>query len=268
MPNLYDCKVIENSKQTSSVYSIVVSSEALAKESKPGQFLHIKCGDKQLLRRPISICSVSKAEVRIVFEVKGEGTKWLSQQCEGAVISVLGSLGNGFTFQTDKNRASNIIVVGGGIGTPPMLYVAEHAKSEEKATVTAILGFRSADDVILKDEFEKICDEVHIMTDDGSAGELGQVTLPLEKLLKKGGYDIVMSCGPHKMQEAVAKLAAKFGVPCQVSMEERMGCGVGACLVCACATTIADTEKMTRVCIDGPVYDAQNIFTTAPQIKP
>ncbi|MCL2249343.1 MAG: dihydroorotate dehydrogenase electron transfer subunit [Oscillospiraceae bacterium] len=260
MPNVYECKILENKKLTDSVHSIIVNSESLVSETKPGQFLHIKCGDKHLLRRPISICSVSGEAVRIVFEVKGEGTKWLSTQQANVSLDILGSLGNGFTFQTNKNRANTIIVVGGGIGTPPMLYVAEHAKSEEKAAVTAILGFRSAGDVILKAEFEKICDEVHIMTDDGSAGELGQVTSPLERLLKKGGYDVVMSCGPHKMQEAVAKISAKFGVPCQVSMEERMGCGVGACLVCACATTIDGTEKMTRVCIDGPVYDARKIY--------
>ncbi|MCL2221375.1 MAG: dihydroorotate dehydrogenase electron transfer subunit [Oscillospiraceae bacterium] len=253
MPNLFDCNITENIRLTNSVYSIAVDCESIAAESAPGQFLHIKCGDRVLLRRPISICNVSGGVLRIVFEVKGEGTKWLSLQQTGDVLSILGPLGNGFTF-----LKGNVIVVGGGIGSPPMLYAAERAK--ENAAVTAILGFRSADDVILKDNFESVCDEFHLMTDDGSAGERGSVILPLENLLKNGEYDAVLSCGPHKMQEAVAKLAAEFNVPCQVSLEERMGCGVGACLVCVCATMPDGTMKMSRVCADGPVYDAREVF--------
>jgi len=253
MPNLCDCNIIENIRLTSSVYSITVECEAIAAESAPGQFLHIKCGDRQLLRRPISICSVSGGVLCFVFEVRGDGTRWLSLQQPGAKLSILGPLGKGFTF-TERN----VIVVGGGIGSPPMLYAAQRAK--EKASVTAVLGFRSADDVILKADFERVCDAVHLMTDDGTAGESGQVTLPLEKLLQNGGYDAVLSCGPHKMQEAVSKLSEEFNVPCQVSMEERMGCGVGACLVCVCATIAGGTVKMSRVCADGPVYDAREIY--------
>jgi len=253
MPNLFNCNIIEHKKLTHSVYSISVDCEPLAQKSMPGQFLHIKCGDKQLLRRPISICSVSGGVLRIVFEVKGEGTQWLASAQAGESLSILGPLGKGFSLM-----AGNVIVVGGGIGSPPMLYAAMCAK--ENAAVTAILGFRSAGDVILKDDFEKVCDELFLMTDDGSAGEPGQVTLPLEKLLKSGGFDAVLSCGPHKMQEAVAKIAAEFNVPCQVSMEERMGCGVGACLVCACAVVSGATMKMSRVCADGPVYDAREIY--------
>ena len=259
MPNLFDCKIIENKKLASSLFSVTLDFGSLAFESVPGQFFHVKCGDRVLLRRPISICSVSDEVVRFVFEVKGDGTKWLSQQSAGAVLSILGPLGRGFTF-----LEGSVIVVGGGIGSPPMLYAARCAK--EKAAVTAVLGFRSAADVILKDDFEEVCGEVYIMTDDGSAGELGQVTKPLERLLSSGRYDAVMSCGPHKMQEAVANLTAKYNVPCQVSMEERMGCGVGACLVCACATMPSGTDgtiKMSRVCADGPVYDARKMFQVA-----
>ena len=157
-----------------------------------------------------------------------------------------------------------------------MLLVAESANKKAtksvglgseksvKNDVTAILGFRSADRIILTDEFKEICDNVIITTDDGSAGIHGAVTKPLEELLKTGEYTAVMSCGQLLMQKVVAEMCARYNVSCQVSLEERMGCGVGACLVCACATvnsngiTVENTQ-MSRVCIEGPVFDANEV---------
>jgi len=250
MPDVFLCEIIDNTVLTDAVFSITVICPELARESTPGQFLHIKCGQERILRRPISICSIRGDEVRFVFEVKGEGTRWLSECVIGQRLDILGPLGNGFTMPE-----GNVIVVGGGVGTPPMLFAAESAKKN----VTAILGFRSKDRVILTNEFEALCDEVYITTDDGSTGIHGMVTAPLEVLLKKGGYDTVMTCGQLIMQKAVAALCARYNIPCQVSVEERMGCGVGACLVCACETVTNGVRQMSRACADGPVFDASEV---------
>jgi len=252
MADVFYCEIEENTLLTDAVYSMTVLSRELAQESTPGQFLHIKCGEARILRRPISICSVKEDKVNFVFEVKGEGTKWLSECCPGRKLDILGPLGNGYSFPD-----GNLIVVGGGVGTPPMLFAAESAKQK----VTAILGFRCADRVILVDEFKAVCDEVHVTTDDGSVGIHGAVTKPLEELLKSGKYNAVMSCGQLQMQKAVAEMCEQYSVSCQVSLEERMGCGVGACLVCACALKDDNSGnvKMSRACVDGPVFYSSEV---------
>ena len=280
MPDVFLCEIVDKKTLADAVVSITVSCNELARQSSAGQFLHIKCGETRLLRRPISICSLQGGNIRFVFEVKGEGTRWLSEQEIGDELNILGPLGKGFNIPNGK-----IIVVGGGVGTPPMLLAAESANGKAKKTnrlapgesrkndVIAILGFRSADRIILTEEFIKICEKVIVTTDDGSAGIQGAVTKPLEELLKSGEYSAVMSCGQLLMQKAVADMCAKYNVQCQVSLEERMGCGIGACLVCACATvnnsgttaqdssgTVIENTEMSRVCIDGPVFNASNVI--------
>jgi len=250
MPNIYQCEIIKNTLMTDTIYSITIKSPEIARAAVAGQFLHIKCGQARILRRPISISSVQDDNITFVFEVKGEGTGWLSAQKPEQMLDILGPLGNGYKIPEDK-----IIVVGGGLGTPPMLFTAQSAKNN----VTAILGFRSASRVIMVDDFIKVCEKVYVTTDDGSAGIRSAVTDPLEELLKSGNFAMVMSCGQLLMQKAVAKLCGKYGAACQVSLEERMGCGVGACLVCACETKFDGTMQMSRVCADGPVFFANNI---------
>jgi len=251
MPDVYFCEIIDNVLLTDAVYSVTVVSRELARKSVAGQFLHIKCGKARILRRPISICCVRGDNVNFVFEVKGEGTRWLSERRRGQKLDILGPLGNGYTMPTGK-----LLIVGGGVGTPPMLFAAESAKYG----ATAILGFRGADRVILVDEFKSVCDDVYITTDDGSVGIHGAVTKPLDELLKRGDHETVISCGQLLMQKAVAELCEHYGVPCQVSLEERMGCGVGACLVCACAMISDGIEQMRRACVDGPVFDAREVI--------
>ena len=250
MPDKYLCEVVRNKRLCDGVFAITIESEAIADEALAGQFLHIKCGSERLLRRPISICSVRGGEIDFVFEVKGEGTSWLSMRMAGEKLDILGPLGNGFSMPE-----GNIITVGGGIGVPPMLFTAE----ETFGSVTALLGFRSEDKIILKDEFEAICEKVIITTDDGSYGIHGAVTAPLSDFLENGKFDGVLACGPRAMLYAVAKACRTYGVSCQVSLEERMGCGVGACLVCACATVSGGIPAMSRVCMDGPVFEASEV---------
>ena len=173
----------------------------------------------------------------------------LARREEGDTLDVLGLLGNGFQM----DREGRYLLVGGGIGVPPMRGCAQYTGGRS----TAILGFRSKDRAILLDRFEEDCIDIQIATDDGSLGYHGFVdALVRQELEKDHRYQGVLACGPKPMLKSVAKAAAEFGVPCQVSMEERMGCGVGACLVCA--VTMKD-GTVKHVCKDGPVFDAEEV---------
>ncbi|MDR0983606.1 MAG: dihydroorotate dehydrogenase electron transfer subunit [Ruminococcus sp.] len=202
------------------------SGDDLDKKPKPGQFVHI-LPDGKTLRRPISIAEIKSQSIRIIFEVRGEGTKLISQASD---FDVIGPLGNGFTLGDYKK----VLIVGGGIGVPPLLELFKHYP---KADV--VLGFRSSEQVILADEFNRISDKVDIQV-----GNI--VNLPSEN------YDMVFTVGPTAMMKAVAE---KYSF-CQVSLEERMGCGVGACLGCSVRT---DTGMKT-VCKDGPVFFGNEIL--------
>ena len=250
MPDVYQCRIAEKEKLSESLFEFAFVNESLARESKPGQFLHIRCGEERLLRRPISISDVRGSELTFVVEARGEGTGWLCGRTAGDALDIIGPLGRGFSIPE-----RDAIVVGGGVGVPPLLFAAKSVRG----SVTAILGFRDSHAMMLLDEFEDVCDKVYVTTEDGGYGIQGLATGPLEMLLKEGGYSAVLTCGPHPMMSAVAMLCKKHAVPCQASMEERMACGVGACLVCACATKTAVKEQMSRVCADGPVFDAEEI---------
>ena len=251
MPDVFMCEVVSCERLTGKLYAIDAVCGGLAEEEiRAGQFFNIKCGNENLLRRPISVCMASGGELKFIFEVKGAGTKWLSERTPGQKLDIHGPLGNGYCLPD-----GDIIVVGGGAGSPPMLFAARSAK----AAVTAVLGFSGADAVILKNEFESVCGKVYITTDDGSFGIHGTVAVPLKKLLESGGHEAVIACGSPAMLTAVASLCAQFGVPCQVSLEERMACGVGACVVCACATISEGVRSISRVCKDGPVFDASAV---------
>ncbi len=219
----------------------------------PGQFVHIRCGDGLLLRRPISVCSCTEDEpedtLAVVFEVRGEGTAWLARRPVGHTVDVLGLLGNGFHV----SPTGRYLLVGGGIGAPPLRGCAQYTMGRS----TAILGFRSKDKAILLDEFRRDCADCLVATDDGSLGYHGFVdALVRRELSRDRACDAVLACGPRPMLRNVARAAAEFGVPCQVSMEERMACGVGACL--GCAVKMAD-GTMQHVCSDGPVFDAREV---------
>ena len=240
------CEIITARELTDSVYAITMDAGGIGKKARPGQFLHIKCGDGVLLRRPISICDCRDGFLKIVFHAKGPGTTWLSEKRVG-LLDVLGPLGSGFTL-----AGRSLLLVGGGVGVPPLLYAAREAKGQ----ATAVLGFGSKDQILLKDNFRDACRELIITTDDGSDGEAGLVTAPLERKLETGAYDGILACGPVPMLRAVAELAARYNVPCEVSLEERMACGVGACL--GCIVAMKNGENL-RVCHEGPVFSAGEV---------
>ncbi len=254
--NYYQGKypIVKKESLAKGCYDFTVYCPEIAGEAKPGQFAHIRI-EGFSLRRPISICEIDdkKGTIRLVFEVRGDGTKALANLNENSMIDLIAPLGNGFTILPHGKK---VVVVGGGIGVPPMLEVAKRSGGN----ASAVIGFRSAAAVILEQDFLRAGAETILCTDDGTAGQKGFVTGPLETLLQKGETDLVCACGPAGMLKGVVALAERYGVPCEVSLEERMGCGVGACLVCACKTVKDGKEFYAHVCKDGPVFNAKEVI--------
>lgn len=240
-------KVLEQKNLAEGVYSLLLETK-ISEQAIPGQFISIFSNDgSKLLPRPISICEIDKANgtLRVVYRVVGAGTTEFSQLKAGDEIQVMGPLGNGFPLEGE-----NTIVVGGGIGVPPMLELAKQLPG----TVTAVMGYRN-DDLFLTEEFTDVASELIIATDDGSVGTHGTVVDAMRENDLKA--DVIYACGPKPMLRAVAEYAAQNNIKCYVSMEERMACGVGACLGCVCQSTEKDDHSHVnnkRVCKDGPVF--------------
>lgn len=246
--------IAEKTAIARNIYSFTISCPEVAQIAVPGQFVHIRIGSFTL-RRPISICGIDpvKGTLRIVFEIRGEGTSEIANLNKGDVIDMLAPLGHGFTVNPDFKK---VILIGGGIGTPPMLPLAE--AYGEKAV--AISGFRNASAVILQEDFAAAGAETILCTDDGSAGIHGFVTQPLEELVKNGGVDAVFACGPTPMLKRITEICKENSIYCEISLEERMACGIGACLGCACKTKRNDEEYFAHVCKDGPVFKAEEVL--------
>lgn len=232
--------------------TLTVECLDFCQQARPGQFLHVRCGERQL-RRPISIHDAGEGKLTMIYEVKGEGTQWLSERKPGDVLDILGPLGNGF-----PEIKGPVLVVGGGVGVPPM-YLA--AKTSGQAD--AVLGFRSKDKAMLLEQFEEVCGDIKLMSDDGSLGEKGFVAQGVKDMLEKNRYEAVLACGPKIMLKTTYEAAKAAGVPCYVSMEERMGCGIGACLVCAVKLQKDGEPYMGHVCKDGPVFSGEEVVWDA-----
>lgn len=217
---------------------------------KGGQFCNIKIpnADGNILRRPFCIAQTSSSgkDFVVVFAIKGEGTKKLGQVKKGDDLSVLLPLGNGFDLKSFKR----IAVVGGGLGVLPLLSAVCDNKDKE---FFSFLGFRNKDNIVKLSEFSKRCEKTTVFTDDGSFGMKGFVTDKLKDYLEEIKPDAIITCGPHSMLNAIKKL--NFSLPVLVSMEERMACGVGVCLVCTCGVS----GENKRVCKDGPVFDLSEV---------
>lgn len=243
--------VLEQRILAEGVYSIWLST-SIAKEAVPGQFVSLYCEEhSRLLPRPISICEIDKkrSAIRLVYRLAGEGTKEFSALQTDDEVKVLGPLGNGFPLEGEHP-----IVIGGGIGVPPMLELAKSLSA--KATI--VLGYRD-EQLFLKEQFEDY-GQVEIATDNGSVGVHGTVVDVLEQKQITG--DVIYACGPKPMLAAVKRYAMEHEIKCYVSMEERMACGIGACLGCVCQTKEEDAHSHvhnTRVCKDGPVFLAEEV---------
>jgi len=237
---------------TEGIYSLCLKQETIAKNAKPGQFvsLYSKDGSK-LLPRPISICEIHKEDgiLRLVFRVVGAGTKEFSKLNIGDSIEVMGPLGNGFTLEGTK-----AILIGGGIGIPPMLELCKSLNIE----ASVVLGYRT-NDLFLKEEFEPY-GKVYVSTEDGTAGTKGNVIDAIVENNVEG--DIIFACGPTPMLKGIRKYAMEHGIKAQLSLEEKMACGIGACLACVCKSKEKDAHSNVnnkRICKDGPVFYAEEL---------
>ncbi len=245
-------KVISQENIATDIFSMWIETKA-AETAKPGQFISMYTNDgSKLLPRPISICEIDKenGRLRVVYRVTGEntGTKQFSQLTAGDIIPVIGPLGNG--FPVEKAVGKKAFLMGGGIGVPPIL---ELAKQMDCAAKQIVVGYRN-DQTFLKEQFEANGD-LYISTEDGSVGTKGNV---MNAIAENGlTADIIYACGPTPMLRAIKNYAEANGIECYISLEERMACGIGACLACTCKSKEKDHHTNVhnkRICKDGPVF--------------
>ncbi len=246
----YIATIVKNEKIAENIHAVTFDLGETP-NVRAGQFGDILVGGTHLLRRPIAICKTEGTKVTFCYQIKGEGTQLLRDKKAGETCSVLLPLGNGF-FVEEKEK--KVAIVGGGVGVFPLVSVLRaYADSKE---ISAYIGYRNKDAVCGVEDFERAHKFVAV-TDDGSYGEKMNAVQAFAKDLDAGNIpDVVLSCGPTPMLRALKTLVEERGLPCYVSLEERMGCGIGACLVCVCDLT---NGKRARVCKDGPVFNVKDV---------
>lgn len=246
-----EAKIVRQDEIATDIYSMVIQAPEIASQAVPGQFIDVYSADgSKLLPRPISLCEIDRAAgtLRIVYRIAGKGTKEFSMLTSDHTITILGPLGNGFTMKDKK-----AILIGGGIGIPPMLQLAKELTCEK----SIVLGFR--DEEFLSEEFEPY-GTVYKSSDNGAIGVKGTVMDAIRQYGIEGTE--IYACGPTPMLRAIQSYALEHGIEAQLSLEERMACGVGACLACVCKSKEIDDHsqvKNKRVCKDGPVFYAEEV---------
>ncbi len=243
--------IIRQEEISYGIYSMWLKTDKIAGNAKPGQFISIYCHEgSRLLPRPISICEIDRADqaLRIVYRVQGKGTEEFSKMRTGGSVDIVGPLGNGFPLKEKK-----AFLIGGGIGVPPMLQLAKELKCEKQM----ILGYQ--DSLFLQEEFKRLGNP-YVATEDGSYGTEGNVM----DAIRENGLDaeIIYACGPMPMLRAVKAYARERNIECWVSLEERMACGIGACLGCVCKSKERDGHtnvNSKRICKEGPVFRAEEV---------
>lgn len=242
--------VIEQKMIADGICSMWLDAKEVAVQAKPGQFISVYSNDKsRVLPRPISICEIDreKGTLRIVYRVVGKGTEEFSKAEAGDSFEILGPLGNGFPIEEAKGK--KVLMIGGGIGVPPMLQTAKEIEGE----AIIVSGYRNQD-LFLKEELES-AGTLFIATEDGSVGTKGNVVDAIRE--NQIEADMMFACGPKPMLRALKNYALEKGIPCWISMEEKMACGVGACLACVCRSKDVDSHSHVhnkRICKDGPVF--------------
>lgn len=257
-------KVLWNRNVGPEYYRIGLTCHHGYKDAKPGQFIMLRFPGQitPFLRRPYSIHQLiyendRVAGIELLYKVVGEGTKRLSGCQVDDDLDILGPLGNGFTF---SSKYKTVYLVAGGIGVAPMVFLASYLKTKgvDIGKSRVFLGGRSKDDLLCRDEFSDIGIKLQVTTDDGTEGDRCFITYPLEMKSENDRPDIIYACGPLAMLKCVADIAEKYHVPCEVSVETVMACGMGACL--GCAVEKKDMNKAyLHACIDGPVFDIRTI---------
>ena len=251
-----DCEFILRKKRnlTDNIIEFTLHSNEQLPPVHCGQFLHLKLGGKFLLRRPFCIYKFDEHTVTVAVAVVGGGTRYMAELREGDKLSAVMPIGNGFTLESKHRK---IVLLGGGVGCAPLATVPVSYPDRE---YISYLGFANKKSIAFTEEFNKF-GQVVTCTDDGSFGRKGYVTGVLGEDIDKIKPDVILTCGPTPMLKAAAKLSLESGVPAYMSGESRMGCGVGACLVCTCAVKNPDgSVSNKRACVDGPVFNLEDII--------
>ena len=256
---LVKAKIIYNKRVKNNFFHCLILAPSVALAAKPGQFVDVRINDRYepLLRRPFGVHNVNGKTFEILYEVVGKGTELFSQKKTGEYLDVLGPLGNGFSIdqRTKEPKNQRTILVAGGMGVAPLAFLAKELK---KTKPVVLIGAKTKNHITCEYEFKKLGCDVKIATDDGSRGFKGYVSDLLKKLLTTDYclQSTVYACGPRPMLKEICRIAKEHHLPTQVSLEEHMSCGVGACLGCAVNTK----QGFRRVCKDGPVFSAQDLI--------
>lgn len=243
-------RIISQEKIAAEIYSMWIEAAEIAEQTRPGQFISVYCKDNsRILPRPISVCEIDKEKgaLRIVYRIAGKGTDEFSHMQAGDTVDIMGPLGNGFPMEEAKGK--RVFLMGGGIGIPPMVQTAKEAEAE----ITVIAGYRNSE-IFLKEELEK-AGKLVVATEDGSVGTKGNVMDAIRENNLEA--DVIFACGPTPMLRAIKNYAEEKNILCYISMEEKMACGIGACLACVCKSKEKDSHSHVhnkRVCKDGPVF--------------
>ena len=250
----FDLRIEKKTELIPGVWEIVLAAPEPLPPIRCGQFVHVKVGGSYLLRRPFWIYKYSERTVTLIVAVVGGGTKQLCALPVGAHVQTILPIGNGFTLSDEHKK---IVLLGGGVGCAPLCVVPVTYPNKE---YHSYLGFATRDAVLFTKDFAAFGETV-LCTDDGSAGKKGFATDVLRADIEALRPDVILTCGPTPMLKAVARLSAETKVPAYMSGETRMGCGVGACLVCACALRAKNGEIVhKRACVDGPVFDLEDVL--------
>jgi dihydroorotate dehydrogenase electron transfer subunit len=250
--------ILDNRRLNEAACVLTVEAPGIAAAAQPGQFVNVACN--RFLRRPLGIMDADPktGRIKLGVRIQGDGTRWLSERPAGETLSLLGPLGHGF----DLDGLERVITVGGGTGVFPLYFVQKQCQARGIDSL-AVCGYRSRTDSILADDYAALTCQTLLASDSGDMDFTGHAGQALEHLLADlptRPSTAILTCGPKIMMQTVADLAAKAGVRCQVSLEERMACGVGVCLVCACRIkSEADGQPFThqRCCVEGPVFPAE-----------
>jgi dihydroorotate dehydrogenase electron transfer subunit len=261
-PLLERVEVLANDRVAERVGLLVLRAPRIAAAVEPGQFVHLRIatGTDLLLRRPFSVHRASGEAIEVLYQVLGRGTRELATKGRGDDMDAVGPLGTGWEV---CERAVRALLVAGGLGAAPLGMLAERLAARGVA-VSVAQGASSAERLVGRELFESVARRVEVATDDGSAGECGSVTVVSKRLLQEDRPDVVCVCGPEAMARTVAGQAAEAGVPCRVSLERLMACGIGACLSCVVTTT----HGRKRACTDGPVFEAEEVCWDGTEVPP
>ena len=251
-------RVVGREDITSDIFRLTLFAPEIARESSPGQFIHLLCGEDQsfILRRPFSIHRIGGSEtIDVLVRVVGKGSQWLARREPKDQIDAIGPLGRGFDFSGDIRRA---VLVAGGIGIAPMVFLAKKL-FDHKIRTSAVIGAAGRTELLDVMDLKRMTRRVSVATDDGSQGHHGLVTDIVGPEIKQSDPQIVYACGPQPMLRTVANIASRYGVSCQVSLEAIMACGIGACAGCA----VESADGFLNVCSDGPVFTTNDLGWTS-----